>query len=244
MLTPRLVTTSILSFLVVYALVTPVFADSQSQRYTIDGHDTFRMGASDLRTEITYTGTQDLVMQRTGKVTHFTATVAYDRHQSGSNAHASGSFTTTLQADGNQHDDADADPDYLTILNQPFSIELDPPTMHDLQGLAGTVPFDVPSPMTGAPLHGSLRRLPDGTINGRRVLGIAFRAHGPLHGSLPDRPDMSLSGDITMNGTAYYAYANALLYALDATLQIDGKVANSGQNGPVTIVYKRTIRPE
>ena len=47
-----------------------------------------------------------------------------------------------------------------------------------------------------------------------------------------------------MNGTAYYAYADALLLALDATLQIEGRVANSGQNDPVTIVYKRTIRPQ
>ena len=47
---------------------------------------------------------------------------------------------------------------------------------------------------------------------------------------------------LTMNGTAYYAYADALLLALDATLQIEGRVANSGQSDPVTIVYKRTIR--
>jgi hypothetical protein len=98
--------------------------------------------------------------------------------------------------------------------------------------------------MTGALLHGSLRRLPDGTLNGRRVLGVAFVARGPLNGSLPDRPDTALSGTITMNGTAYYAYADALLLALDATLQFVGRVANSGQNDPVTIVYKRTIRPQ
>ena len=112
------------------------------------------------------------------------------------------------------------------------------------RGLVRAVPFDFPSPMTGAPLHGSLRRLPDGMLNGHRVLGVAFVARGPLNGSLPDRPGTGLSGTITMNGTAYYAYADAMLMALDATLQIEGRVANSSQSDPVTIVYKRTIRPQ
>jgi hypothetical protein len=98
--------------------------------------------------------------------------------------------------------------------------------------------------MTGAPLHGSLRRLPDGLLAGRRVLGIAFVARGPLNGAPPDRPELAIHGTITMNGTAYYAYADALLLALDATLQIDGRVADGGTNEPVTIVYKRTIRPQ
>ena len=46
-----------------------------------------------------------------------------------------------------------------------------------------------------------------------------------------------------MNGTAYYAYANALLLALDATLLIEGKVGGPGGNDSVTITYKRSIRP-
>jgi hypothetical protein len=190
------------------------------------------------------TYTQRLAIQRQGNATRFTATVTYDRHEGSAATHATGAFSTKILANGEQHDESDGDPDYLTILNQPFSIELDAPTLRDLRSLVRAVPFDFPSPMTGAPLHGSLRRLPDGTLNGRRVLGIAFAARGPLNGSLPDRPDMALSGTITMNGTAYYAYADALLLALDATLQIEGRVANSGQSDPVTIVYKRTIRPQ
>jgi hypothetical protein len=197
-----------------------------------------------VHTNIVYVGTQRLAIQRQGNVTYFRATVNYDRHEGNSATHATGAFATKISANGEQHDESDGDPDYLTILNQPFSVELDAPTLRDLRGLVHAVPFDFPSPMTGAPLHGSLRRLPDGTLNGRRVLGIAFAARGALNGSLPDKPEMALSGTITMNGTAYYAYADALLLALDATLQIDGRVANSGQSDPVTIVYKRTIRPQ
>jgi hypothetical protein len=225
-------------------LTAPALAEAPAQTYTIDGQDSFRIAARDMRTEIVYTGTQRLAITKDGNVTRFTATVSYDRHDGGATQHATGTFATEILGNGEQHDGADADPDYLTILNQPFSIQLDAPTLHDLRSLTRAMPFDVPSPMTGAPLHGSLRRLPDGLLNGRRVLGIAFVARGPLQGALPDRPDMQLSGTITMNGTAYYAYADALLLALDATLQIDGRVANSGQNDPVTIVYKRTIRPQ
>jgi hypothetical protein len=239
----RLLTCSvIIAFLI--TLVAPALAENPVQVYTIDGEDSFQVAGHAARTDIVYAGTQRLAIQRQGNVTRFTATVTYDRREGGAATHATGAFTSKILANGEQHDEADGDPDYLTILNQPFSIELDAPTLRDLRSLVRAVPFDFPSPMTGAPLHGSLRRLPDGNLNGRRVLGIAFAARGPLNGSLPDRPDMALSGTITMNGTAYYAYADALLLALDATLQIEGRVANSGQNDPVTIVYKRTIRPQ
>jgi hypothetical protein len=231
----------LLSLLV--ALDAPVLADSASQRYAVDGEDSYRIAGSDLRTDIVYAGTQLLTIEHRGGVTQFTASVSYDRRGSGGSTHATGSFTSEILPSGEERDESDHDPDYLTVLNQPFAVQLDPPTLSDLRLLTGTVPFDFPSPMTGAPLHGSLRRLADGTLDGRRVLGIAFSAQGPLQGSLPDRPEMSLSGTITMNGTAYYAYADALLLALDATLQIDGRVANSGQNDPVSIVYKRTLRP-
>jgi hypothetical protein len=239
----RQLTGSVFAALVLCAAA-PALAQTPVQWYSIDGEDSYQMAGHADRTDIVYAGTQRLAIERQGSVTRFTATVTYDRRESGAATHATGTFSSNISANGEQHDGSNGDPDYLTILNQPFSIELDAPTLRDLRGLVRPVPFDFPSPMTGALLHGSLRRLPDGTLNGRRVLGIAFVARGPLNGSLPDRPDTALSGTITMNGTAYYAYADALLMALDATLQIEGRVANSGQNSPVTIVYKRTIRPQ
>jgi hypothetical protein len=232
----------IIAFLV--TLAAPAWAATPVQWYTIDGKDSFQIAGRAVQTDIVYAGTQRLAIHRQGSATQFTATVTYERREAGSATHATGTFSTKILANGEQHDESNGDPDYLTILNQPFSVELDAPTLRDLRSLVRAVPFDFPSPMTGAPLHGSLRRLPDGTLNGRRVLGIAFAARGPINGSLPDRPDMALSGTITMNGTAYYAYADALLLALDATLQIEGRIANGGQSDPVTILYKRTIRPQ
>ncbi|MGA2394662.1 MAG: hypothetical protein ABSH03_15075 [Candidatus Lustribacter sp.] len=226
-----------------FGVASPIGAETPVQWYTTDGEDSYQIAGHAERTDIVYAGTQRLTIDRHGSVTHFTATVTYDRRESGSATHVTGAFSANILASGEERDSSDNDPDYLTILNQPFSIELDAPTLHDLRGLVRPVPFDFPSPMTGALLHGSLRRLPDGILNGRRVLGIAFAARGPLNGALPDHPATSVSGAITMNGTAYYAYADALLMALDATLRIDGKVSNTGQNDPVTIVYKRTIRP-
>jgi hypothetical protein len=227
-----------------FAFAAAARADAPGQSYAMSGADTFSAAGREVRTEIVYAGTQRLTIRHDGPLTRFSADATYERREGGTDTHATAFFSSTVLPGGEQRDDGDGDPDYLTILNQPFSIELDAPTMHDLRNLAGAVPFDFPSPMTGAPLHGSLRRLPDGLLGGRRVLGIAFTAHGSLDGAPPDRPELALHGTITMNGTAYYAYADALLLALDATLDIEGRIAGGGQNEPVTIVYKRTIRPQ
>ena len=99
-----------------------------------------------------------------------------------------------------------SDPDYLTVLNQPFAVQLDAPTMRDLAHVKRPVPFDFPV----ADDRGAAARhpAPAARRDGRRAraMGIAFDANGPLHGALPDRPAMALAGTITMKGTAYYAY--------------------------------------
>jgi hypothetical protein len=219
-----------------------VAAPGLQMSYTVEGSDAFRTGKG-VQSRITYIGRERLTLTRTGNVNKFTATVAYDRSDGSATSHGRSSFSSRMLPDGSQIDEDGHDPDYLTILNQPFSVLLDDATLHDLSGLKGEIPFDFPSPMTGAPLHGVLRRLSEGTLSGVRVLGIGFFASGPLHGALPDRPGIALSGKITMNGTAFYAYRTALLMALDATLSIDGHIDQSGSADPVNIVYRRTIRP-
>jgi len=222
----------------------PALADPQTQTYTLEGSDAFRITGRQLQSLITYHGTENLTFESVAHTTKYHATVTYVRDDgSGVTARTHAAYALTMSPSGDVSNPQDADPDYLTILNQPFSIQLDGPTMHDLRALTRPVPFDFPSPMTGAPLHGTLRRLVDGTLGGARVLGIAFSASGPLAGTLPDRPSLALSGNITMNGTAYYATANALLLALDATLLIEGKVGGVAGNDTVTITYKRSIRP-
>ena len=229
--------------LVFTLLVAGTMAARADQQYAVDGHDSFRITGSAVGSDIAYAGTGRLRAVHVDGAIRFTTTVAYGRTRDGTTTRATGTFETTLYRDGSQRDGADADPDYLTILNQPFAVQLDAATMRDLRALATAIPFDFPSPIIGATLHGSLRRLPDGTLRGERVLGIAFRASGPLRGALPDRPGLPVTGTISMNGRAYYALTNALLLGLDATLAIEGSLADSAAHEPVSIVYRRSIRP-
>lgn len=223
---------------VVYAAA----AARADQSYKVDGSDTYQIGGRDERSQIAYRGTQRLSVQNTSGARRYIARVEYLRNDQGTHARVTASFESTILPSGEQRDGANNDPDYLTVLNQPFAVQLDAPTLHDLSRLTGAVPFDFPSPMTGAPLHGTLRHVDTGTINGERVLGVAFDASGPLHGSLPDHPNLVLSGHIRMSGTAYYTYGAALLQALDATLSIEGNVVDNARRDPVEIVYKRSIK--
>ena len=217
---------------------------SAEQKYRVAGTDSFQIGARDLRSEIAYDGTQTLTVTKHGKSKHYVASVDYVRVDQGTKSRVRGSYESTVGASGDQVDGPNRDPDYLTVLNQPFAVQLDYSTIRDLSRLQAPVPFDFPSPMTGAPLHGTLKHVTDGTLGGVRVLGVAFAATGPIHGPLPDHPGMVLAGSITMNGTAYYTYDSALLLALDATLSIAGNLASSNRHDPVTIVYRRTIRAD
>ncbi|BDE05714.1 hypothetical protein WPS_09900 [Vulcanimicrobium alpinum] len=210
--------------------------------YTVSGSDTFRVGNGDVHSRTVYQGTETLSIVRTSAGTTYVARVEYDRDGDGAKLHQTATFTSTLLPSGEMRDGSSHDPDYLTVLNQPFAVQLDRPTMRDLHKIKRAVPFDFPSPMTGAPLRGTLRRLADATVSGVKSMGIAFEARGPLHGALPDRPAMALAGTITMTGTAYYSYDTALLVALDAKLGIDGNIDDVSRRAPVAITYVRSIR--
>ncbi|HEY0395834.1 MAG TPA: hypothetical protein VGD01_15145 [Candidatus Elarobacter sp.] len=229
-------------FVLLAAVAATAAAARADQAYAVEGRDTFRAGNSDVRSETVYRGVQKLKIRRAHGQTTYDARVEYDREGDGGKQHQRASFISTLLPSGEQKDGPGNDPDYLTVLNQPFAVQLDAPTMRDLRHVTRTVPFDFPSPMTGATLHGTLRRLPDAMVGTNRAMGIAFEAKGPLHGALPDRPAMQLAGSITMKGTAYYSYSSALLLALDATLAIDGNIDDSARRAPVSIVYSRSIR--
>jgi hypothetical protein len=212
------------------------------QTYRVDGSDTYQIGGSDVRSEIAYSGIQQLSIRQAGKARRYVARAEYLRNDQGTHERVKASFESTILPNGEQEDGTNNDPDYLTVLNQPFAVQLDPATMHDLSRLSGSIPFDFPSPMTGAPLHGTLRHVGTATLNGEPVLGVAFDARGPLNGTLPDHPNLVLAGRIRMNGTAYYTEAGALLLGLDATLAITGNVVGNSRRDPVDIVYKRSLK--
>ncbi|MEO6991058.1 MAG: hypothetical protein ABI202_06010 [Candidatus Baltobacteraceae bacterium] len=223
----------------IFSLVAPAQAD---QRYAVRGSDTFAIGTGNVRSEISYAGTETLHIERKGHSLLYLARVKYTRVDQGAKGAAKASFTALFLPNGEQRDVRDRDPDYLTVLNQPFSVQLDAATLRDLAHLRTDVPFSFPSPITGSSLHGRLRRIAEGRVDGERALGVSFDAGGPMRGSLPDRPHLELTGRIRMRGSAYYRAEDALLLALDATLTISGNLADPERSDPVRIVYKRFIR--
>ncbi len=238
---PQLAAT-ILVLLVVVALAERARADEQ--RYAVSGRDSFSIGDGDIKSETRYRGREVLTVEHHGKAMRYTAKVTYVRNDQGAESSASAGYVSDLLPTGQQLDSADHDPDYLTVLNQPFSAQLDAATLDDLRRLHGSVPFDFPSPFTGATLHGSLEGIGMGRVGGKPAVGVRFSAGGPMHGALPDRPGLTLSGGILMRGVAYYDAETALLLTLDATVTISGNVSNRSGKDPVTIVYRRSIRAE
>lgn len=224
------------------ALAIPANAD---QRYMVSGNDRYRIGQADIQTNITYSGTQTLSVRRDGPQRRFTAQAHYTRADATGKIPAQATFVQVMTAQGELRDSADLDPDYLTVLNQPFAIELDEPTLHDLLHLRGRVPFAFPAPMTGGTLNGYLERGSVARVSGRPALAVDFDATGPMRGPLPDHAGMAISGTMRMQGTAYYAVrGDPLLLALNETLTISGMLHSRGQDSPVTITYSRTIKAD
>jgi len=230
---------------VVAALILSLTLNARAdQRYGVAGEDTYRIGRVLGETRITYRGVENLGIAADNQGRRYVANVAYTRIDEAGKATVHGTFVQELLRDGTFEDRNDEDPDFLTILNQPFAVQLDVTTLHDLEGMHGTVPFAAASPLGGARLQGFLRSAPPGKVCGRMVVGVRFEADGPMTGTLPQHPDALLSGTMHMDGTAYYAEQGALLLALDATLTIDGKLQSGKDQVPVRIIYHRAIRAE
>ncbi len=157
--------------------------------YDVAGSDTYAVGDADAQSQITYRGTQTLAIRREGGKTFFDASIRYTRVDQGATSSAKATFSAEVSADGEQHDLEDDDPDYLTVLNQPFAVQLDPQTLRDLAHLQAVVPFSFASPLTGSMLHGRLRRAGAGPVDGMQATGVGFDAEGPMSGALPGPPE-------------------------------------------------------
>jgi hypothetical protein len=217
----------------------PAFAD---EAYSVDGKDSFTVGDRDLRGDVVYRGRETLTFKRNGSGLEYTAKAEYERTDQGARSQAHALFVTLLSPSGEQHDQTDDDPDYLTVLNQPFAIVLDVPTMRAVARLTQKVAFDFRSPLSGKTLHGFLSSGGTGTIAGVRALAIVFEAEGDLKGFNAGGLAAALDGRMRVRGTAWYALDTALMLALDTQLTISGKYAGSNDPTPIAIVYRRTIR--
>ncbi|MBV8491397.1 MAG: hypothetical protein JO199_12800 [Candidatus Eremiobacteraeota bacterium] len=213
------------------------------QQYAMTGEDVYHIGSDPTTSRVEYTGTQRLTVQRQGKQARYDAQARYVRSSGEGTKHLDARFVQELGATGSFEDRIDEDPDFLTILNQPFAVQLDATTMRDLSALRKKVPFDATSPLGGeAVLHGFLRPGTGGSVNGRPTVAVRFEAEGPMSGPLPDHTEATMNGKMRMDGSAYYSMDDAMLLALDATLTIVAQLRSGQQIVPVRIVYRRTIR--
>lgn len=233
---------SLLALLV--PLLLGVTALGYVQRYRVTGSDSFQIGARELRNESAYDGTETLTVQKVPQGMRYTAKATYEKTDGRAVQAATATFVSLVGPDGREHDESGNDPEFLTVLNQPFNVQLDPQTLLDVRALSAPSPFTFSSSMTGTGLHGTLRRIPDGLVAGHRVVGIGFEAAGPMKGGIPEHPEITLTGKMRMTGHAYYTLRDALLLELDATLEIAGTLADESTSDPVRIIYRRTIRAE
>jgi hypothetical protein len=222
-------------------MVLPAAADLQ---YDVSGQDIYRIGQTGIPSTVVYTGSQRLTVERLGDhTTRYDAQARYSRDGDDGKSTANARFVQELMPNGSFEDRINDDPDFLTILNQPFAVQLDPSTMHDLRGLRKAVPFNAGSPLGGdATLHGFLRPGRQGQVAGRPAFAVRFEADGPMTAPMPDRSNATMSGTMRMDGTAYYSLTDAMLLALDATLTIVAQLHDGAQTVPVRIIYKRYIR--
>src|ERR1700694_4563209 len=116
------------TFALLAAVTLTVSAARAAQAYTVDGHDVFRIGSGEVQSRTIYRGRQQLSIARDGSGTHYVARVEYDKLGDGGKQHERASFSATLLPSGDQRDGPAHDPDYLTVLNQPFAVQLDAPT--------------------------------------------------------------------------------------------------------------------
>ena len=214
------------------------------QVYHVSGRDSFQIGSRELRSDSSYDGSETLTIRTEDGSVRYIADAAYDKTDGGVVQRETASFVSIIGPDGREHDESGKDPEFLTILNQPFNVQLDKDTLADVRELSEPSPFSFASSMAGSMLRGTLRRIPDGVIGGRRVVGIGFDAAGPMRGGIPAHREITLTGTIRMTGRAYYTTREALLLELDATLEIVGTLSDESTSDPVKIVYRRTMRAE
>jgi hypothetical protein len=220
----------------------PLGADIQ---YSTRGEDVYRIEPAGASSEVSYDGTESLSVRQEGRTWRFEARAAYTRNGPDGKNRGQAVFVQALLPDGTFEDRIDNDPDFLTILNQPFAVRLDATTLRDLHALHSRVPFSATSPLGAeAVLHGFLRPGTNGPIDGHAAIAVDFEAAGVMNGPLPGATNALVSGSMRMDGTAYYAIENAMLLALSVTLTIDARLAQSGPSTtlPVHIVYRRSIR--
>lgn len=214
-------------------------------QYQTAGEDVYRIESSPTVSRVSYAGSERLFIRPAGRELRFEAQARYTRTAPSGKSNAEAMFVQTLEPNGSFEDRVDDDPEFLTILNQPFAVRLDAATLRDVRALRRRIPFSATSPLGGtALLRGFLRPGTNGAIQGRPTVAVRFEAEGPMNGALPGHADSTVIGSMRMDGTAYYALDDALLLGLRVTMTIQAHLHERQPqvSVPVRIVYRRWIR--
>lgn len=214
-------------------------------QYELAGEDLYQIESAATVSRVSYAGTETLVVGPGDGGVRFEARAHYVRNAADGKNNGDARFVTELLPDGSFENRIDEDPDFLTILNQPFAVQLDAGTLQDLRTLRGPVPFSGGSPLGGATvLRGQLRPGTSGQVDGRPAVGVRFQADGPMSGAMPGYTDSTVAGTMRMDGTAYYALDGGMLLAFNVRLTIDARLRqkDSGVFIPVRITYRRSLR--
>ena len=212
---------------VIWSVTGSAVADVQ---YDTSGEDVYRIQSADAFSKVSYVGTERLAVRPEGKAWRFEVRARYTRDGPDGKDREEALFVQILRRDGTFEDRIDNDPDFLTVLNQPFAVRLDPATLRDLRRLHGPVPFSATSPLGAeAVLRGFLRPATGGAIDGRQTVAVRFEANGAMTGPLPSYSGMLVSGT---------------LLGLNVALTLKARLAQSRSSVaiPVQIVYRRTMR--
>lgn len=219
-------------------------ASAADQQYDVKGEDVYQIGPANApSSRVAYSGAQRLSVARDGERTRYDVRATYTRDTGGSRQTTDAHFVQELLPDGSFEDAVDDDPDFLTVLNQPFAIQLDSTTLRDLRALRAAVPFNATSPLGGdAVLRGFLRPAAGGKVDGHPTVAVRFQAEGIMAAPMPAHAAATMAGKMRMEGTAYYSLEDAMLLALDVRLTIAAKLRDGSKTEPVRVVYRRFIR--
>jgi hypothetical protein len=207
-------------------------AQSDGVAYALHGSDSYQIAGR--HAVKTYNGREMLKRLVRKGSRHFSVSVVYAMSDRPGGALRHISFVR--ENSGTTAGHGIRDPDQLSILSQPLPYEIDARQMQAIAALRDHFPFDFP--MSGGLVSGYLA---PASISRPNTVGISFAAKGPMRGSLPGTPDVTVSGTLTLSGTAYYSPYDGRLVAIDDAIEFNGSLAGSDRFIPVHVSYVRKI---
>ena len=189
----------------IIAVTGPVRADLQ---YAVAGDDLYRVESGAGLSRISYSGTERLTIRRSGKELRFSARAHYTRLAGTTKSATEAFFVQVLTEAGWFEDRIDDDPDFLTVLNQPFAMRLDAATLRDLRSTADSraVCRKLAAGRRSRAARLSPARRRAAKSCGHPTAAVRFEADGPMSADAVAGPPTKMSAaTCDMDGTAYYA---------------------------------------